>query len=141
MSYDLVVFDPAAAPRYRDILYAHAWLLKKKLIVCDLDNTLWDGVIGEGAVGHYACRQRILSSLRQRGVLLAINSKNDPARVRFDGGLLTASDFVATQVNWDPKVRNMKAILAELNLKSKDTIFIDDRADERALMSDAFDTS
>jgi FkbH-like protein len=131
-------FGPTAAPRYHDILYAHAWLLKKKLIVCDLDNTLWDGVIGEGAVRHHTDRQRILFALRQRGVLLAINSKNDPARVRFDGGVLAAADFVATRVNWEPKARNMKAILAELNLKSKDTVFIDDRADERALMTDAF---
>jgi predicted enzyme involved in methoxymalonyl-ACP biosynthesis len=50
-------------------------------VVCDLDDTLWEGVIGEGAVTHYLDRQAALKELRRRGVLLSINSKNDPQNV------------------------------------------------------------
>jgi len=69
------------APIYLDILVTIQSLLKKKVVVCDLDNTLWDGVVGEGAVVHYEARQTTLKSLRQKGVLLAINSKNNPDNV------------------------------------------------------------
>ncbi len=123
---------------YFEIAFAHAFLKSKKLIVCDLDNTVWDGVIGEGAVRHFSDRQATLKELRRRGVLLAINSKNDPKNVHWTGSELQASDFVATQINWQTKAANMERIRDELNLKTKDFIFIDDRPDERELMRAKF---
>jgi FkbH-like protein len=123
---------------YFEAIASDALLAAKKVVVCDLDNTLWDGVIGEGAVEHFADRQKILKSLRDKGVLLSINSKNDPRNVDFSGGVLTMDDFVAPRINWEPKAINMASILEELNLKEKDYVFIDDRPDELERVQNAF---
>jgi FkbH-like protein len=122
---------------YEDIIVARMNLAKKKLIICDLDNTLWKGIIGEGAVEHYAERQGSLLTLRKKGMLLAVCSKNDPENVHWRGGTLCEEDFVCQQVNWESKSQNIRRIAQRLNLKSKDFIFIDDRADERALVAES----
>ena len=131
------LFGKFAARNYRDIACVQAFLRSKKLIICDLDNTLWDGVIGEGSVKHFTKRQQLLLTLKQHGLLLAINSKNDPQRVHFRGAVLVEKDFVASCINWSPKSRNTSSLLAELNIKAKDAIFIDDRRDEREMMRQA----
>jgi FkbH-like protein len=123
---------------YFEAVYATTFLASKKVVVCDLDNTLWNGLIGEGAVTHYLDRQAILKELRRRGVLLSINSKNDPNNVHWTGAALEPDDFVAPQINWKPKVANMAAIRDELNLKLKDFVFLDDRPDELERMQNAF---
>ena len=123
---------------YFNAVYTAAFLANRKVIVCDLDNTLWEGVIGEGPVTHYLEKQALLKELRRRGVLLSINSKNDPKSVRWSGASLQADDFVAPRINWNSKVANMADIRDELNLKLQDFIFIDDRSDELARMRDAF---
>ena len=113
---------------------ASARFVGKKVVVCDLDNTLWDGAIGEGSgVRHQRRRQRTLQRLKQKGVLLAISSKNDPANVRWDSSVLTADDFVAAEISWNPKPAGIQKIQEALNLKVKDFVFIDDRSDERAM--------
>jgi len=110
-------------------------LASRKLVVCDLDNTLWEGVIGEGlGVAHHADRQAVLQRLKDRGVVLAIASKNDPEKVVWSGGLLDASSFVASEVSWAPKIQGIQRIYKSLNIKPKDGVFIDDRADERAMV-------
>jgi FkbH-like protein len=131
---------PAALGRllaevYVDVIAVVLELAKKKLVVCDLDNTLWDGLIGEGPVRHHPDRQRTLLALKRKGIVLAVNSKNDPEKVRFDGGLLHEDDFVHREINWESKVRNTKRIAETLNLKAKDFVFVDDRPDERALVA------
>jgi FkbH-like protein len=123
---------------YIAAIASDALLAAKKVVVCDLDNTLWDGVIGEGAVEHYADRQKILKGLRDKGVLLSINSKNDPRNVDFSGGVLAMDDFVAPRINWEPKAINMANIVDELNMKEKDFVFIDDRPDELERVQNAF---
>jgi len=115
---------------YTDIISSIKHLLGKKVVVLDLDNTLWYGIIGEGSVQNDHRRQRVLQILRQKGILLAIASKNDPRNVHWRGALLQENDFVASQINWDPKPVNIKRIAGELNLKPKDFVFIDDRPDE-----------
>jgi FkbH-like protein len=135
------VFGAMMAPYYRDIVMVVGRLLKRKLIACDLDNTLWQGVIGEGlGVTHHYDRQAPLLRLKARGVVLAINSKNDPAKAVWtaEEGRLSLDDFVSRQINWDPKPLNMKRIAQHLNLKEKDFVFIDDRADERAMVEEQF---
>lgn len=130
-------FGAMLAPAYRDIIMVVGRMRKRKLVVCDLDNTLWQGVIGEGlGVVHHYDRQEPLLTLKRRGVVLAINSKNDPAKAVWAApeGRLSLDDFVARQINWDPKTINMRRIAEHLNLKDKDFVFIDDRADERAMM-------
>jgi FkbH-like protein len=123
---------------YFHAIYANAFLAGKKAVVCDLDNTLWDGVIGEGAVSHYLDRQATLKELRRRGVLLSIISKNDAKNVHWSGAALQLDDFVAPRINWEPKTANMASVRDELNLKVKDFVFIDDRPDELERMRNAF---
>jgi FkbH-like protein len=128
----------ALAPHYVDILYANAHLMGRKLVVCDLDGTLWEGMIGEGEVVHHHLRQQALRDLKTKGVVLAIASKNDPANVHWRGATLTTNDFVHAAISWEPKVHAMKRIQADLNLKSRNFIFIDDRHDELSMMQTAF---
>jgi FkbH-like protein len=119
---------------YGDIVFAVKLLLGRKVIVLDLDNTLWHGVIGEGAVENDHRRQKVLKLLRHKGILLAIASKNDPKNVHWTGATLNEKDFVAVQINWDPKPVSIKRIAEDLNLKLKDFVFIDDRPDEREMV-------
>jgi FkbH-like protein len=123
---------------YLDAMASAALLAAKKVVVCDLDNTLWNGVIGEGPVEHFNDRQRTLKGLRNKGVLLSINSKNDAKNVDFSDAALKMDDFVASRINWEPKVKNMASIVEELNLKEKDFVFIDDRPDELERVQNAF---
>lgn len=109
----------------------------KKLIVCDLDNTLWDGTIGEGAVLHHLDRQETLKSLKSRGIVLAIASKNDPKNVTWQGGTLNDDDFVAKQINWGQKSTNILTMARQLNLKPSSFVFLDDRPDEREMVISA----
>ena len=132
-------FGALVAARYRDLIAACVKLAKRKVVVCDLDNTLWEGVIGEGlGVAHHGDRQDILLRLKQRGVVLTIASKNDPDKVVWtgDGCRLCAEDFVSSQISWDPKPISIGRIARHLNLKEKDFVFVDDRADEREMVSE-----
>ncbi|GAB5404016.1 MAG: hypothetical protein Aurels2KO_22470 [Aureliella sp.] len=108
-----------------------------KAIVVDADNTLWDGVCGEDAAseirvtsGHTALQRRLLA-LRERGILLCLCSKNEPADVwttveNSSGMLLSQSDFTTHRVNWSPKSENIRAIASELNLHPSSFLFLDD---------------
>lgn len=124
--------------RYALILEAVARLKGKKMIVCDLDNTLWDGVIGDGPVQHYGERQALLKKLKDKGILLSIASKNDPRNVHWTDGTLGERDFVYSHINWQPKVSAFPEMERALNLKRKDFVFLDDRADERALVAETY---
>ena len=120
---------------------------RKKIIVLDLDNTLWGGVIGEDGlegieISHfkegqrYYDFQRQLLEMKNRGILLAINSKNkmDDAEEVFQSHpsmLLHDDDFVIKKINWDNKAINLKKMEAELNLSESGFIFIDDNPIER----------
>jgi len=141
--YSSALQHPAAFGReiaadYGDLLFVEVNLLKKKLVVCDLDNTLWEGLIGEGEVRPYIERQKTLKELRRKGIVLAVNSKNDPANVHWDGCVLSDDDFVCREISWEPKVTGLRRIQSALNLKLRDYIFIDDRADEREMIRAAF---
>lgn len=115
----------------------------KKLVVVDLDNTLWDGLVGENdwlaIYGKYAKLQKKLKELSQKGILLAILSKNeeqiaiDAIKSNLDM-ILSLDDFVTWRINWQDKAGNMKSILTELGLGEEATIFIDDSPQERDLI-------
>lgn len=119
----------------------------KKVIVLDLDNTLWGGVIGDDGlngieIGDTSPRgeafkafQVYLRSLSARGVLLAVCSKNDHDRAvepfeKHPEMVLRMSDFVSFQANWDPKSENLKRIARELNLTTDSFVFVDDNPAE-----------
>ena len=127
--------------------------LARKVLVLDLDNTLWGGVAGDdGPEGielgplypgnAYVDLQRRARMLRRQGVLLAIASKNDPALAaavlaRHPGMVLSADDFVARAVNWEPKDGNLLAIAAELNLGPAALLLADDSPFECGLVRSA----
>ncbi len=118
-----------------------------KCLVTDLDNTLWGGVIGEdgldgiklgsGTSGYaYESLQRAMLDLHQRGVILAIASKNNPAEARdaiekHPGMVLTAGHFAAQRVNWNDKATSLRELAAELNIGLDALAFIDDNPVER----------
>lgn len=123
--------------------------LNRKVLVCDLDNTLWGGVIGEDGLEGirlgpgtpegeaHAELQQYLRELKSRGVLLAVCSKNNiaDARLPFEqhpGTVLRMSDFVAFRANWNDKVDNIREIAGLLSLGTDSFVFLDDNPLERA---------
>ena len=143
---------PDAVPALAELQMAHARAvlgLARKIVVCDLDNTLWGGVIGEDGLAGialgagspageaYAALQEYLLELKRRGVLLAVCSKNNPddARLPFTEHpqtRLRLDDFAAFFANWSDKVENLRAIAAQLALGLDCFVFLDDNPVERA---------
>jgi FkbH-like protein len=127
--------------------------LTAKCVVVDLDNTLWGGVIGEDGVNgiklgdtapgsEYREFQQYLQTLRERGILLAISSKNNPADalevIRSHPAMLLREDaFSAMRINWSSKPENMLSLAAELNIGVDSLVFLDDNPHERELMRQA----
>jgi FkbH-like protein len=119
-----------------------------KCLVLDLDNTLWGGVLGEDglagiALGEdhpgnlYKAFQRVLRSYRDRGVLLAIASKNNEADVAelfasHRDMVLRSDDFAARQIHWNDKAASLRAIAKELEIGVDALAFFDDNPVERA---------
>jgi FkbH-like protein len=119
----------------------------KKVLVLDLDNTLWGGVIADDGmegieIGDTSPRgeafkafQRYIASLKQRGTLLAVCSKNDRAKaeqafLEHPEMVLRMEDFVAFKANWEPKSENLRQMAAELNLGLDSFAFVDDNPAE-----------
>lgn len=126
----------------------------RKLVVVDLDNTLWGGIVGEtgpegitlgghDAVGEAFCAfQDALLALKNRGVLLAIASKNDESvameALRSHPEMrLRPSDFAAYRIDWADKAGNILSIANELNLGLQSVVFIDDNPSERGRVREA----
>ncbi len=124
-----------------------------KLLVVDLDNTLWGGVVGEvgpenveldprGGGLPYLRLQRFLLGLHAQGVLLAICSKNNPedALPVFQRRemLLSLSCFAAVEISWRPKSEALRSILEQLNLSPTAVAFLDDHQLERGEIRHAF---
>lgn len=120
-----------------------------RLIIVDLDNTLWGGVVGEDGVfgikiaGDYpgncfSAFQRALKTLLNRGIILAIVSKNDESIVKHVFSQLDMplkfSDFVTYRINWINKAENIRSIAEEIGLGFKNILFIDDSPVECALV-------
>ena len=112
----------------------------KKVIAVDLDNTLWDGIIGEDGLAGIRAKpvfERELKGLKDRGVLLVALSKNN-----LEDGLkglgclevLTREDFIATRINWECKAENLVQVAEELNLGVDSFVFVDDNPAERLEM-------
>jgi len=124
--------------------------LNKKCIVLDLDNTLWGNIIGEDGfegikIGPYPEGrsfvefQKVLKSLSENGVILAINSKNnqkDAMRVinEHPHMILRENDFSCIKINWNDKISNMKEISNELNIGLDSIVFFDDDPVNRELL-------
>lgn len=145
--------DINALPRFSkcvvDILKAMKGQVKK-CVVLDLDNTLWGGVIGDDGIGGieigelgkgyaYADFQRWLKQLKERGILLAICSKNDENKAmepfeKHEEMILKFSDISMFVANWNDKATNIRLIQESLNIGMDSIVFIDDNAFERNLV-------
>jgi len=122
----------------------------KKCVVLDLDNTLWGGVVGDDGLGGieigelgkghvFVEFQRWLKQLKQRGVLLAVCSKNneDIAKEPFishEEMILKLTDITIFVANWNDKASNIKYIQESLNIGMDSFVFIDDNIFERNLV-------
>ena len=123
-----------------------------KVIAIDLDNTLWGGVLGEDGISglkissndypgniYYRIQQFVLS-LKHRGVLLLLLSKNNLEDVEqafeaLDDMPLKLEDFSLIKVNWREKNLNLSEAAKELNLGVDSFVFVDDQPFEREQMS------
>jgi FkbH-like protein len=123
----------------------------RKCLVLDLDNTLWGGVIGDDGIGgiklgqgdpeseSFTYFQKYLKALKERGVILAVCSKNDDAIAR-DVFLnhaemeLSLNDISCFVANWNDKASNIRSIAKTLDIGLNSIVFIDDNPAERAIV-------
>src|SRR5262249_28514770 len=147
-------FSDQLVPLYADHLARIVAAIRgksRKVLILDLDNTVWGGVIGDDglegikiaqgdATGEaYLAVQRLALDLRQRGIVLAVSSKNNDevARAPFEQHpeMLLKLDHIAVfQANWNDKATNIQAIAEELSLGLDAMVFLDDNPVERGLV-------
>ncbi|NRT73692.1 HAD-IIIC family phosphatase [Clostridium beijerinckii] len=122
----------------------------KKSIILDLDNTLWDGIIGDVGVeginiGNetsmgmiYSDFQKYLKEIRKLGITLNICSKNDINNaiegLKHNRSILKVKDFICIKADWKEKYLNIVDIAKELNIMLDSIVFIDDNPVERDLV-------
>ena len=122
----------------------------KKVITVDLDNTLWGGVVGDDgpenlAIGpevptgeSFSMFQSYLRNLKQIGVLLTVDSKNDEtnalAGLEHPNNTLHPDDFAYISANWNSKDVNIRAMAEALNLGLDSFVFVDDNPAEREIV-------
>ena len=140
---------PAVAKRVIDMIQALRGAVKK-CVVLDLDNTLWGGVIGDDGLsgiqigelgtGHaFSDFQAWLKELKNRGMLLAVCSKNneetakEPFR-KHPEMVLRLEDFSMFVANWEDKASNIRSIQKALNIGMDSLVFLDDNPFERNLV-------
>ncbi|MHC4470413.1 MAG: HAD-IIIC family phosphatase [Planctomycetota bacterium] len=126
----------------------------KKLVIVDLDDTLWGGIVGDlgwenitlGGLDHvgeaFRDFQHGLKALTNRGILLAIVSKNEEsvaleAISKHPEMVLRIDDFAGWRINWNDKAMNIADLVDELNLGLDAAVFIDDNPAERGRVREA----
>lgn len=121
-----------------------------KCLVLDLDNTLWGGVIGDDGVegirlgretaeaSAFLAFQEYAKALKERGVILAVCSKNEEANalegLNHPDSALSPDDFTIIQANWSPKSENIADIAASINIGIDSLVFFDDNPAEREIV-------
>jgi FkbH-like protein len=126
---------------------------RRKVLVLDLDDTIWGGVLGECGVDGIALGptypgnafldvQRAILDLHRRGVVLAINSSNNEADAieamqNHPHCLLRPDVFSATRINWQDKAQNTIDLSHELGLSLDSFVFVDNSAAECERMKQA----
>ena len=123
----------------------------RKCLVLDLDNTIWGGVIGEQGLSGleigkdtpigeaFTAFQYYIKELKQRGIILAVCSKND-LNIAKEGfshpdSILKLDDITVFKANWEPKHENIKSIAKEINIDLASLVFLDDNPSEREIVS------
>ena len=137
---------PTVAKAVVDVILALKGHIKK-CVVFDLDNTIWGGVIGEdgmegielgelGGGAAFTCLQLWLKALKERGILLAVCSKNDEATAKepfekHPDMILRLEDISVFIANWEDKASNIRRIRQRLNIGMDSMVFLDDNPFER----------
>jgi FkbH-like protein len=150
-------FAADMAPLYADhlmrILAAQAGR-SRRVLVLDLDNTLWGGVVGDDGVDGldlgsgsplgevYSAIQRMALAYRERGIILCVSSKNDEAIAlevfrRHPEMVIKEDDVVVFRINWQDKAANISAIAQMLDLGLESFVLLDDNPAERKRVRDA----
>lgn len=148
--------NPPGLGRLADLIAGHLAASRgggRKVVVVDLDDTLWGGVVGEvgmkglvlGPEGMglaFQDFQRELLKWHDAGVLLAVSSKNDhaDALAALDGhpdGVLRGQHFAGLKINWHDKARNIRELADELRLGLDSFVFLDDNPVERGWVAGA----
>ena len=109
-----------------------------KLVIFDLDNTLWDGVLLEGEVTLREGVAELFRTLDERGILISVASKNahDDAMGKLEA--LGLADYVLHQrIGWGPKSEGVSQIISAIDIGADTVIFIDDNPFERAEVAGA----
>lgn len=120
----------------------------KKVLILDLDDTIWGGTIGD--VGYEGIKigysdpesksflnfQKTILNLKERGVILAVCSKNDlnlakSAFIKRKDMILKLKDISVFKANWENKAKNITEIQKELNLSYNSMVFVDNNQVER----------
>ena len=143
---------PLVAQNVADIVLANTGYVVKCVVV-DLDNTLWDGVIGDDglegiAIGPFGAGepffrlQHHLLELKRRGIVLAVCSKNDHATAlepfkSHPEMVLREEDIAVFVANWNPKPDNIRLIKETLNIGFDSMVFLDDNPFERQLVRES----
>lgn len=124
--------------------------VSKKVLLLDLDNTLWGGIAGEHehtpivlSEDHaglaYKNLQRVISLMKNAGVVLGVVSKNNEDDAlelirNHPHMVLREEDFAVKKINWESKHINIQKIAEELNLGLDSFVFFDDNPTERELI-------
>jgi FkbH-like protein len=163
------ITEPNLAPRMFAQAYLEAFVIwsgigRIKCVIVDLDNTLWPGVVGENGfdvtkhsvtealvMGTFGGIHQALKIVKQRGVLLAICSRNNESdadvtwqqleNFAAENGaahLLCREDFVIRKINWERKSANVGQILESLGVAPDAALFIDDNPAEREEVQTSF---
>lgn len=124
-----------------------------KLVIFDLDDTLWRGMIGENygddgkhplTIGWPMGVHEAIHHLKARGILVAVCSKNslEVVQSRWNRAIphewITLDDFVSTEISWEPKAASVGRIMADVNLTPRNVVFVDDNPVERASVMAAY---
>lgn len=140
---------PYVSKAVADVLLAMTGRIKK-CVVLDLDNTIWGGVIGDDGIGNieigelgrghvFTNFQRWLKQLKERGIILAVCSKNDESVAKgpfecHEEMVLRLADISIFVANWEDKASNIRLIQQSLNIGMDSIIFLDDNPFERNLV-------
>jgi FkbH-like protein len=99
-----------------------------KLVIWDLDDTLWRGVLAEGdAVSLFEHRAEFVRALNRCGIVSSICSKNDGESARRaleEMGLW--DQFVFPRIAFMPKAPEIRQIIQDMQLRPSDALFVDD---------------
>lgn len=124
----------------------------KKVLLLDLDNTIWRGLAGENDITPivlsedgvglaYKNFQRVIKLIKQQGVVLGIVSKNNESDAisliaNHPHMVLRPDDFAAVRINWKNKAENITEIAKELNIGLDSIVFVDDNKAEQTLIKE-----